>query len=63
MKYLMKVVDEKDRFGVILNEHAQNHTEYIQMKMALSLLEFFNSEKFIDERDIQKVDNIFYISK
>ena len=31
--------------------------------MALSLLEFFNSGKFVDEKDIEKIDNIFFVSK
>ena len=31
--------------------------------MALSLLEFFNSGKFVSENDIEKIDNIFYVSK
>lgn len=63
LKYLERVVNEDDRFGVILNEYAVKHTDHIQIKIALSLLEFFNSGKFVDERDIEKTDNIFYVSK
>lgn len=63
LKYLSKVVDEEGKFGVVLNDFAMKHQEHIQLKMALSLLEFFNSNKFIDENDIEKIDNTFYISK
>lgn len=62
---MKNVVDEeeKNRFGVILNETAMKHQEHIQFKMALSLLEFFNSGKFVNENDIKKVGNTFYVSK
>lgn len=63
LKYLEKVVDEDERFGVILNKFAIKHEEHIQYKMALSLLEFFNSGKFVSENDIEKIGNIFYVSK
>lgn len=63
LKYLESVIDEDERFGVVLNNIAMKHTETIQMKIALTLLEFFNSGRFVDERDIEKVENIFYVSK
>ena len=63
LKYLKNVVDEETRFGISLNDIALKHQEPIQFKIALSLLEFFNSGKFIDENDIKKINNIFYVSK
>lgn len=63
LQYLEKVIDEDTRFGVILNNIALKHKDHIQLKMALSLLEFFNSGKFVNENDIEKIDNIFYVSK
>lgn len=63
LKYLERIVDEGERFGVVLNDIAMKHTEHIQLQMALTLLEFFNSGKFVNENDIEKIDNIFYVSK
>ncbi|BDI54959.1 MAG: hypothetical protein QIT40_gp01 [Lokiarchaeia virus VerdaV4] len=63
LKYLEKVIDEDTRFGVILNETAMRHKDHIQLKMAISLLEFFNSGKFVNEIDINKIENVFYVSK
>ena len=63
LKYLEKIVDEQDRFGVVLNRFALKHQEHIQFKMALSLLEYFNGNKYISEEDVTKIDNIFYVSK
>lgn len=63
LKYLERVVDEEIRFGVSLNELGLKHQDHIQFKMALSLLEYFNQGKFISEADIEKKDNIFYVSK
>lgn len=63
LKYLERIIDEDERFGVILNDIAMKHTEHIQLKMALTLLEFFNSGKFVNENDIEKIDGIFYVSK
>ena len=63
LKYMKNVVDEDNRFGVILNETAMKHKDHIQLKMALSLLEFFNSGKFVNENDVEKIDNVFYVSK
>jgi len=63
LKYLERVVDEETRFGVILNEIAIKHQEPLQFKMALSLLEYFNQGKFIDQNAIKKTGNLFYVSK
>ena len=63
LKYLERVIDEETRFGVILNKFAIKHEDHIQFKMALSLLEFFNHGKFVSENDIEKIGNIFYVSK
>ena len=63
LKYLEKIDDNDDTFGVVLNEIARKKTEHIQFKIALSLLEFFNSGKFVDEKDIEKRGNAFYVSK
>lgn len=63
LKYLLAIHDEGGRFGVSLNEFALKHQDHIQFKMALSLLEYFNQGKFISESDIEKIDNIFYVSK
>jgi len=63
LKYLERVIDEENRFGVILNEIAMKKTDHIQLRIALSLLEFFNSGKFINEDDIEKIKITFYVSK
>ncbi len=63
LQYLEKVTEDGHRFGVILNKTAMKHTDHIQLKMALSLLEFFNSGKFVNENDIEKIDSTFYVSK
>lgn len=63
LKYLKSVINEENRFGVILNNIAVKHTEMIQMKIALTLLEFFNGARFVNENDIQKDKNMFYILK
>ncbi len=63
LKYLEKVTEDEHRFGVILNKTAMKHIDHIQFKMALSLLEFFNSGKFVNQTDIEKIGNIFYVSK
>ena len=63
LKYLERVVYEETRFGVSLNEFGLKHQDRIQFKIALSLLEYFNQGKFISEVDIEKSDNIFYVSK
>lgn len=63
IKYLEKIDDTNDTFGVVLNKIALNHSEHIQSKIALSLLEFFNSGKFVDEKDIKKEGNTFFILK
>ena len=63
LQYLEKVTEEEHRFGVILNKTAMKHKDHIQFKMALSLLEFFNSGKFVNQTDIEKIGNIFYVSK
>lgn len=63
LKYLDRVIDEEDRFGVVLNEHAIKHEKHVQLKMALSLLEYFNQDKFVNEKDIEKINDTFYVSK
>jgi len=63
LKYLKRVADEETRFGVVLTEIALKHQEKIQLRIALSLLEYFNQGKFISETDIQKIDEVFYVSK
>lgn len=60
MKY---VIDEENRFGIMLNDIALKHREHIQFKMALTLLEFFNGGKFINKNDIKKIGYVFYVSK
>jgi len=63
LKYLKYVIDEENRFGIMLNDIALKHQEHIQFKMALTLLEFFNGGKFINENDIKKIGYVFYVSK
>lgn len=63
LKYLDKIADEENRFGVTLNEFALKHQDHVQFRIALSLLEYFNQDKFIDEKDIEKVSNTFFVSK
>jgi len=63
LKYLKRVVDEETRFGVVLNEPATKHPEPIQLKLALSLLEYFNHGKYVYDNDVTRVENTFYVSK
>jgi len=63
LKYLERVVDEEDRFGIVLTKIAMRHEGHVQLKIALSLLEYFNHGKYVQENDIQKNENIFFIPK
>lgn len=63
LKYLERVDDTESRFGVILNQFAMKHEEHIQLKMALSLLEYFNGGQYVSEMDVFHEGNLFYVSK
>jgi len=63
LKYLKKIIDGNDRFVVILNDIALKHNENIQLKIALTIFEFFNDGKYISIDKIKKDINMFYIKK
>lgn len=53
LKYLKQTISDPLFFSVILNEYAEKHNNHIKRKIALSLLEFFNSGKYIDDNLIK----------
>ncbi len=63
LKYLEKIVEDANSFGIILNKYAVKKTEHVQLKIALSILEFFNFGNFVNENDVKKINNTFYIPK
>jgi len=63
LKYLVRVVDEETRFGVILDAIVLKKTDNIQRNIALSLLEYLNKGKYINHNDLEKEGNFFYVSK
>jgi len=63
LKYLGSVSDEETRFGVVLTEIALKKTDHVKMKIALSLLEYLNQGKYINQNDIKIEANLFYVSK
>lgn len=63
MKYLEIIINEENRFGVVLKKIALKKENHIQLQIALSLLEYLNQGKYINKNDIQKDGNLFYVSK
>lgn len=63
LKYLKNIVNEDERFGIMLNEYGKKHKAHIQLKIALSLLEYFNGGKYVNENQIIIEDGIFYRPK
>ena len=63
LKHLDAIIDEKDRFGVKLKEITSEKPEHIQLKIALSLLEYLHNDKYIGEKDIEKIGKAFFVSK
>ncbi|KKM00459.1 hypothetical protein LCGC14_1804180 [marine sediment metagenome] len=63
LKYLEKIEEDPINFGIKLNKYGIKHEKQIQKKIALTILEFFNGDKFVNENDIQEDKNVFYILK
>ncbi|KKK79865.1 hypothetical protein LCGC14_2829210 [marine sediment metagenome] len=63
LKYLEEIKEDPIKFGIKLNKYALKHNGHIKKKIALTILEFFNGNKFVNENDIQEDKNIFYILK
>ena len=63
IKYLKAIISDETKFGIILQDFTQRYDIIIQYKIAVSIFEFFNNGKFVTEDDIEKSNDIFYISK